>query len=939
MRVRLDDQATQPMQRMGRQAEETTRDMRGLSAKPWTVSIKDAATAPMRAISRTLATLAKPITIPIKVASGAAGMVKGAIGAVGGALGGVGLAAMGAGAIKDLATGAADFVGLGLANEMEQTTAKFNAFTKSAELSAELIEKVRVEAAKTPFQFGEMATSAAALYPVMKQTGKSFDDVINLAEILAASNPAQGLEGAAFALREAASGDFTSVIERFNLSRSTINKLKEQGVPALDAVRKAMEEMGYDSQLVSAKAETMEGRWSTFLDTFDEVRRSIATPIFDALKEALLEASDALDDMLPALKDMASWLGQKIAGAIRVVTRTIGPLITTLQALATAFTKDAGAMGIVYDMIRKVFGEKAANAVQPFLQKVMDLIPRLREIASLIAGKVLGAVTSVWNIIKMMATGDFEGGIFGLDEDHPLIGFFLTLREKAIDAWGWITDTGAPAVKGALDSLGKFIESDVVPALGRLKGYIDENVVPALQRFYDWLTPKLQSALDWLRNEGLPGAGKAADDFATSLGRATDAMTGMQAVRPGSFLDSWNLSLQALANTAQHMLGIFESLGRIIGVLFPQQVGQESTQGVNLLTEVLDGMGRQLLQTAQDIETFAAALDAALKWLADFLEANRDTVQKLMALWQESGDNMLVFMVKLGTEIVNSLMQGMAAGLQSLKDWISTNIVAAIPEQIRSLMGLAHDTGAMAMVGQRMVEEIIIGLNAKKGALLSAIGGLGASAMGAAGSFFTGGGDVDAWLTAAIQATGVPASWLAGLRIIAMNESGGNPNAMNDWDVNAAAGDPSKGLMQTIGATFNAYKQAGHDNILNPVDNAIAAINYIKARYGDISSVPGVASVSAGGAYKPYDAGGWLPPGRSLVENLTGAPEPVLTPSQFGALAGGGRTIVVDVGGLTLNVPGGGDAQGLAAALPSLADQLAGLLAPRLRQALDNMGA
>src|SRR5690606_24425690 len=36
-------------------------------------------------------------------------------------------------------------------------------------------------------------------------------------------------------------------------------------------------------------------------------------------------------------------------------------------------------------------------------------------------------------------------------------------------------------------------------------------------------------------------------------------------------------------------------------------------------------------------------------------------------------------------------------------------------------------------------------------------------------------------------------------------ESGGNPRATNNWDINAKNGDPSKGLLQVIGSTFNAY--------------------------------------------------------------------------------------------------------------------------------------
>lgn len=67
-----------------------------------------------------------------------------------------------------------------------------------------------------------------------------------------------------------------------------------------------------------------------------------------------------------------------------------------------------------------------------------------------------------------------------------------------------------------------------------------------------------------------------------------------------------------------------------------------------------------------------------------------------------------------------------------------------------------------------------------------------------------------------------------------MQESGGNPRAINLNDSNARAGDPSKGLLQTISATFNAYKVKGHGNIYNAVDNVAAAARYMIARYGHL---------------------------------------------------------------------------------------------------------
>lgn len=68
-----------------------------------------------------------------------------------------------------------------------------------------------------------------------------------------------------------------------------------------------------------------------------------------------------------------------------------------------------------------------------------------------------------------------------------------------------------------------------------------------------------------------------------------------------------------------------------------------------------------------------------------------------------------------------------------------------------------------------------------------------------------------------------------------MHESGGNPNAINNWDINAIRGIPSKGLMQVIDPTFRANAMAGFNtNIYDPLSNMIAAINYTVRRYGSL---------------------------------------------------------------------------------------------------------
>lgn len=144
-------------------------------------------------------------------------------------------------------------------------------------------------------------------------------------------------------------------------------------------------------------------------------------------------------------------------------------------------------------------------------------------------------------------------------------------------------------------------------------------------------------------------------------------------------------------------------------------------------------------------------------------------------------------------------------------------------------------------------------------------GGGGADGGGGFGGYGSSGGppsspppgNVQQWIEEAIQelrAAGVNVSDadIKNIWAIIQHESGGNPNAINLWDSNAAAGHPSKGLMQCIDSTFNANKLPGHDNIYNPVDNIIAGVRYTIGRYGSIANTPGLASMAHGGGYVGY---------------------------------------------------------------------------------------
>jgi hypothetical protein len=102
--------------------------------------------------------------------------------------------------------------------------------------------------------------------------------------------------------------------------------------------------------------------------------------------------------------------------------------------------------------------------------------------------------------------------------------------------------------------------------------------------------------------------------------------------------------------------------------------------------------------------------------------------------------------------------------------------------------------------------------------------------------------NLDGWIRASLQVmaqNGIPGSY-DGIYRNVIRESSGNPYAINGWDSNAAAGTPSKGLLQVIDPTFQAYHVTNTSwDPYDPVANITAACNYAAQRYGSIDNVWG----------------------------------------------------------------------------------------------------
>lgn len=607
------------------------------------------------------------LAIAIKIAtedasSGPIGKIKGALGGLGDAvsaptralgglvsgLGSLGLAAAGVGAAFDAVKGAGSLLGLGALNEMEQTRASFNAFTKDAAVTEELLAKVREEAAKTPFAFGEMAKATASLLPVSKSSGAALDDLVKQAEILAASNPMEGLEGASFSLREAMTGDFTSIIERFNLSRSSINKWKEEGVPNIEIVRRAMAEMGFDSDLIAAKAETLDGRWSTFQDTLQTLQMRMGQPIFDAMKEGLSTLQPLLDDNMATFEGWAD----TVAGAF---TETIKLAQNLFDIFRGGDSFDAAAEVLdklfppaVTDGILRVVDELGAAFDALFAGDLPSLLSGAQGVIEGFGEIIVGAVESWATSFAAWVDGADTGMMDGLGE--LWINFQTWLQEsgfkiiETLGRWGaafidWI----GPKIPPMLEALGGF--------LAEITGWMLTTGLPNLLAklaewglaFVSWVVPRIPGLLlalgelllklgDWALNTALPKIRDQLLEWGVAFGKWV----------PGAIV---NL--------------LFE-----LGKLEVQFLGWIASKIAGIATAALE-LGKGLVTGIQD--GISGALGGFWSWLqSSFVDKIPEFVRKLLNINSPSG----VFM-DIGANMVAGLRVGMERELPTIEGLVS----------------------------------------------------------------------------------------------------------------------------------------------------------------------------------------------------------------------------------------------------------------------------
>lgn len=597
-------------------------------------------------------------------------------------LGRIGLAGIGISALASGAEAAGKALGVGLNVELENVHAQLTAFTKSGAEADRILADIRKEASLTPFAFQEMAKATASLLPASKQSGVALNDLIKQAEILAASNPAEGLEGAAFALKEALGGDFVSIVERFNLPRQRLNELKDQGVPAMEAISIAMKEMGLDADLVTGLAGTFSGKLSTFQDTIDTLRATASKPLFDQMKIGLGTLQAFLNDNQETIAGWATAFGEAIG---KVIGFLIGNLPAAIQAVQGAFQTIGPVLSIARDAVVTFIGAltgdwagQASGAIEPFVQAIGNIGVFIRE-------NVMPAITEFVGLVQQAFSGDVAGAVTGL------LDMFVDGRTDLVETMGgWakaLIEWIAPAIPPLLAEAARIAEA--------VFRWAQEKVPELVEKFKVWGQAIVEFVAPFIPPL-LAELGKLASDVLAWIAAQAPSLMQM-------FITQWVPS--AINWVLQAAIDILPELLKLSSKILDWIIAEGPGLATKFLTEWLP---------------------AVLGWVA---QAIIDIVPKLAELigvigaWviNEGAPKAATAFIRIGGAIIDGINDGIVAAAHLLFNKLRELANAALAEAKKAL-GISSPSREFAdEVGVPMVEGIIRGLLGESPALQAAI--------------------------------------------------------------------------------------------------------------------------------------------------------------------------------------------------------------------------
>lgn len=359
---------------------------------------------------------------------------------------GLGLTLSAALAVKGLWSAAS--AGVAFNSSIQQTTISLTSMLGSQEKANALIAEMTQFAAKTPFEFPELADASKKLVAFGFEAEQIIPTMTMLGDIAAGLNIPVGelseLYGKARVQGRLYMEDINQLTGRgipviqefakqFGVSDAAVRQLVEDGKIGFPELEKALKDLtkegGKFGGLMEEQSKSLVGQWSTFKDTIGQILGKLTSPIFTWLSDTVLpKLNTVLGSVSEALSgtggvlDMFSGKGAALGGVLEALMSVMG---FTKELFMTAWPAIKGVVQPIIDWIASPSGMKAIEGILSIVTGAMDMAREIFEAA-------WPAISTAIDVAKPIITA----ALWAIEK---VIGMVRWAMERLQDVWWTFT--------------------------------------------------------------------------------------------------------------------------------------------------------------------------------------------------------------------------------------------------------------------------------------------------------------------------------------------------------------------------------------------------------------------------------------------------------------------------------------------------------------------
>ena len=617
-------------------------------------------------------------------------------------------------------------------------------------------------------------------------------------------------------------------------------------VRMVDAIQRGVLNLNDLGGAASDSQGTVETTFSNTLDPIDE-----ETVALNNVKLAMAEFGSAISEavapileaLVPIIQKVAKWFSS-LSGTSKTIIVVIGGIAMVISGLLPILAVVAG-------------GIAAAGGAMAFLTGV--LLPVAGIIAGIIA--VVAAVVAViknwgditdWLSEKWSAFKDWMSGLWD-SISEKIQGVWNGIKDFFADIWEQIYNV----IEGPL----KFIEGTIGAVMYAIYAVIYtvwEVIKFALEKAWKWISDTASAVFVPVANF-FSGIWNGIKDTATGIWNSIkDTLGGIwdsiKEKAMDAFSSVWKFIKDGFNNLKDTLGGIVKGIANAI----VKPIGGAVNSVINGVNWVLDKVGSDMQFKEWPIPKFASGTGGIQKDTLGIVNDQKGSTYKEMIVpphgkpfIPEGRD--VVLPLEKGTKIMPANQT--KSFLEELPHFASGigEFFGGVWDTVKDFTGsvwdyITHPSKIVQIAIDKFTDLsgafepwISVAKGAVNTVLDSVVGFVKGIFDTQSNVNYNPSAGVEQWRTLATRALQMTGQYseanLQRLLYQMQTESGGNPNAINNWDINAVNGTPSKGLMQVIDPTFRAYAMPGYDkNIYDPLSNMLASIRYAVSRYGSLAA-------------------------------------------------------------------------------------------------------